>query len=117
MIFQRRGSHSRVQDHLAELAQPRAATFAAGARCGFYDPFDRQIVWQRTSWRPRILRALLFGGRWRRDLGLGFLFGLRLFEILDGKLELLDQQLAAFGGLPELLAPCLGQHQLQSFDF
>ena len=44
-------------------------------------------------------------------------FGLGLFEILDRELELLDQQLAAFGGLPELLAPCLGQHQLQPLDF
>jgi hypothetical protein len=57
------------------------------------------------------------GGLWRGDLGLGFLFGLRLFEILNGKFELLDQQLAAFGGLPELLAPCFGQHQLQPLDF
>ena len=32
--------------------------------------------------------------------------------ILNGEFELLDQQLAAFGGLPELFAPCLGQHQL-----
>jgi hypothetical protein len=32
-------------------------------------------------------------------------------------LKLLDQQLAAFRRLPELLAPCLGQHKLQPFDF
>ena len=63
------------------------------------------------------MRSLLWGGLWRGDLGLGFLFGLRHFEIFDSQLELLDQQLAAFGGLPELLAPCLGQHQLQPLDF
>lgn len=63
------------------------------------------------------MRALMLGGFWCRELGPGFLLGLGLFAILDGKLELLDQQLAAFGGLPELLAPCLGQHQLQPFDF
>jgi hypothetical protein len=97
--------------------QPRAATFAARAGRRFDDPLDRQIVRQRTSGRPGIVRPLLFGGLWRGDLGLGFLFGLRLFEILDRKLELFDQQFAAFGGLPELLAPCLGQHQLQSLDF
>jgi hypothetical protein len=107
----------RLRDHLAELVQPLAAALATCARRGFDDAFDRQIVWQRASRRPRILRAVLLGGPWRGDLGLGFLFGLRLFEILDGKLELFDQQLAAFRGLPELFAPCLGQHQLQSFDF
>jgi hypothetical protein len=63
------------------------------------------------------LRALVLGGLWCGDLSLGFLFGLGLFEILDGELKLLDQQLAAFGGLPELLAPCLGQHQLQPLNF
>ncbi len=63
------------------------------------------------------MRPLLLGGLWCGDLGLGFLFGLGLLEILDRKLELFDQQLAAFGGLPELFAPCLGQHQLQSLDF
>jgi hypothetical protein len=63
------------------------------------------------------LRTLSFGGFRSGDLAPGFLLRLGLFEILNGKLELLDQQLAAFGTLPELLAPCLGQHQLQSFDF
>jgi hypothetical protein len=63
------------------------------------------------------LRALLFGRFWRCDLGLGFLLRLGLFKIFDGEFELLDQELAAFGGLPELFAPCLGQHQLQPLDF
>ena len=61
--------------------------------------------------------ALLPGGFRCCDLGLGFLLGLGLFKILDGKLELLDQQPAALGRLPELLAPRLGQHQLQPLDF
>lgn len=103
--------------HLAKLVQPHTATFAAHARCRFDDPLDRQIVRQRTSWRLGIVRPLLLGGLWRGDLGPGFLLGLRLFEIFDGKLKLFDQQLTAFGGLSELLAPCLGQHQLQSLDF
>jgi len=103
--------------HLAELVQPLAAAFAARARRRFDDALDRQVVWQGTSRRPRILRTFLFGGFWSRDLGLGFLLGLGLFKILDGQLELLDQQPAAFRGLPVLLAPCLGQHQLQPFDF
>src|SRR6202158_729278 len=92
--------------HLAELVQPFTAALAARARRGFDDTFDRQVVWQRMSGRPRIARALVLGGLWCCDLSLGFLFGLGLFEILDGEFELLDQQLAAFGGLPELFAPC-----------
>jgi hypothetical protein len=103
--------------HLAELVQPLAAALATRARRGFDDTFDRQVIRQGTSRRPRILCALLFGGFRCRDLGPGFLFGLGLFKILDGQLELLDQQPAAFRRLPELLAPCLGQHQLQPFDF
>ena len=63
------------------------------------------------------MRALLFGYFWSCDLGLGFLLRLGLFKILDGEFKLLDQQLAAFGGLPELFAPRLGQHQLQPLDF
>ena len=63
------------------------------------------------------MRTFLFGGFWCRDLGFAFLLGLGLLKILDGQLKLLDQQPAAFRGLPELLAPCLGQHQLQPLDF
>src|SRR5258708_27578197 len=64
-----------LRDHLAKLVQPVTAAFTAGARRGFDDTFDRQIVRQGTSRRPRILRALLLGGFWSRDLGLGFLLG------------------------------------------
>ncbi len=106
-----------LRHHLAELVQPLAAALATRARRGFDDPFDRQVIRQGTSRRPRILRTLLFGGFRCSDLGLGFLLGLGLFKILDGQLELLDQQPAPFRRLPELLAPCLGQHQLQPFDF
>ena len=38
-------------------------------------------------------------------------------EIVDGQFELFDQQLAALGGLPEMLAPGFGQKQLQPLDF
>ena len=63
------------------------------------------------------MRTLLLGGFRCRNLGPGFLLGLGLFKILDGQLKLLDKQPAAFRRLPELLASCLGQHQLQPFDF
>lgn len=103
--------------HLAELVQSLAAALAAYARRGFDDALDGQIVRQRTSRRPRILRALLLDGFRRCELGFGFLLRLGLFNILDGKFKLLDQQLAAFRRLPELFSPCLGQHQLQPLDF
>jgi hypothetical protein len=100
-----------LRHHLAELVQPLTAALAARARRGFDNTFDRQAIWQGMS-GPRILRALLFGGFRSCDLGLGFLLRLGFFKILNGKFELLDQQLAAFRRLPELLAPRLGQHQL-----
>ena len=43
-----------LRHHLAELVQPRAAAFAADARRGFDDAFDRQIIRQLASGRPRI---------------------------------------------------------------
>src|SRR5580704_19148209 len=89
------------RDDFAELVQPHTAALATRARRGFDDTFDRQVIWQGASGRPRILRALLFGYFWSCDLGLGFLLRLGLFKILDGEFKLLDQQLAAFGGLPE----------------
>src|SRR6516225_4428977 len=84
-----------LRHHLAELVQPLTAALAARARRGFEDTFDRQVIWQGMSGRPRILRALLFGGFRSCDLGLGFLLRLGFFKILNGEFELLDQ-LAAF---------------------
>jgi len=75
------------------------------------------MVWQRPAGRPGIGGALFLSRCRRRDLGLRFLLGLGLFTVLDGQLKLLDQQPAAFRGLPVLLAPRLGQHQLQPLDF
>ena len=66
---------------------------------------------------PRGARARLsLRGAGRGDLGLGLFLGLRLFEIFDRQFELLDEQLAAFRGLTEQLAPRLGEHQLQPLD-
>jgi hypothetical protein len=61
------------------------------------------------------LCALLLGGFWCRDLGLGFLLG--LVSSRSSMASSSSSNPAAFRRLPELLAPCLGQHQLQSFDF
>ena len=61
---------------------------------------------------------LLFLCRVRGNgLDLGFLDSLALFEVFDGEFQLFNQLLAAFRRLPELLAPQLGQHQLQALDF
>ena len=62
------------------------------------------------------MRTLLLVSFWCRGLGLCFLFDLDFFRILSGKLKLLDQQPAAFRGLPVLFAPRRGQQQLQQFD-
>ena len=87
--------------------------------------FRRSTATTRNSRRPNKTESLLFanfvrtlflGGLRRSNIGLGIVFGLGLFEVLDRKLELLYQQLAAIGGLPELLASRLRQHQLQSLD-
>src|SRR4029078_10664676 len=78
MIFQRRGSHSRVFEETAPrlcrrrptpharavLVHPHTAALAAPARRRFNKTFDRQIVRQRTSRRPRVWRTLLLGGFW-----------------------------------------------------
>jgi hypothetical protein len=103
--------------HLAKLVQPLAATFAAGARRRLDYTLHRKMLWQRPAARPGIVGALFLSGCRRRYLGLRFLLGLGLFKVLNGELKLLDQQPAAFRGLPVLLAPRLGQHQLQPLDF
>jgi hypothetical protein len=103
--------------HLVQLVKPLAAAFAAGTRRRLDNALHRQMVWQRPAGRPGIGGALFLSGCRRRDLGLRFLLGLGLFKVLDGQFKLLDQQPAAFRGLPVLLAPRLGQHQLQPLDF
>lgn len=72
------------------------------ARRRFDDMFDGRLSGGGRR-GGRGFRALLFGCFRGCDLGLGF--GPGLFKILNGELELLDQQLAAFGGLHELFPP------------
>jgi hypothetical protein len=103
--------------HLAKLVKPLAAAFAAGTWRRLDNALHRQMVWQWPASRPGMVGALFPSGCRRRDLGLGLLLGLGLFKILDGQLKLLDQQPAAFRGLPVLLASGFRQHQLQALDF
>src|ERR1035437_9959231 len=100
---------------LAEFAQPHATAFTAGTGRWLDNAFDRQIVRQlaRPAWRAS---ALFLRRRGRRDLGLGLFLGLGLLEIGNGKFELLNELLAAFRGLPELLSSRLGEHQFQPLD-
>ena len=57
------------------------------------------------------------GGFRRCDLGLGLFFRLSLFQILDGQLGLLDEELGALRRLAETLTARLGQLQLQGANF
>jgi hypothetical protein len=109
--FQRLGSHSSdFGNNLAEFAQVHAAAFATGARRRINDALARKTVRQRPARRldprPFAFLILLLGSG---DLGRGLFLGLRLLEIGDGKLQLLDELLAALRGLPELLAPALAR--------
>src|SRR5665213_1888294 len=105
----------RLRDDLTELAQTQSAAFTASARCRLDNPFNGQIVWQLA--RPTRATSAVFPGSFRRrNLSLCRFGCLRLLEIFDRKLELLDQQLAAFRRLTELLTTGFRQHQLQAFD-
>ena len=84
----------RFGDDLAELAQAKAAAFAANAGRWLDNALDRQIVGQFAG-AARRARALLIHRRGRRDLGFGLFLCLCLFEVLDRQFELLDEKLAA----------------------
>src|ERR1700682_4958769 len=102
---------------LAEFAQVRTATFAAGARRRIDDALARKIVRQRAARRlDPCPFALLFLLLRSGDLGLGLFLGLSLLEIGDGEFKLLDELLAALRGLPELLPPGPGEHEFQPLD-
>jgi len=116
-IFQRRGSHSSVFDtSSAELAQSDAAALAAGAWRGLDDALDPADS-RELARSARRAGAPVLGCAGRGDLGLGLFLGLRLFEVFDRQLELLDEQLATLRRLTEHLAARLGEHQLQALDF
>jgi hypothetical protein len=98
MIFQRRGSHSRV----FEITSPSLCSRAL--------PHLPQAQGAGSTIRST---GRLSGSGRRGARGLCARFSL---AASDRKLKLLNQQLAAFGGLPVLLASRLRQHQLQSLD-
>src|SRR5271166_1887042 len=76
---------------------------------------DRQIVGQLAG-TARLSPTLWPGGRRRGQFGSGLFFGLRLLQVLDPELELLDKELAALRRLSETLMPRLGELKLQPLD-
>src|SRR3954447_4006136 len=107
----------RLRDDLSQFAQARAAALAANARCGMNDALARQMVGQRPARRFACIdRASSFGGRPGGNLRLSLDLGLRLLEVRYSKFELLDDLLAALGGLTKLRAPRLGKQELQPLD-
>jgi hypothetical protein len=75
-------------------------------RLGVSDPLTRCYAVVRLvnapTWRAG---TSFFGSLGRGSLELRLRNGLRLLEILNGELELLDELLAALGGLPKLCTP------------
>jgi hypothetical protein len=86
-----RFAFERLRHHLTELAQADAAASAARTRRRFDDPFDRQVVRQWSARLPRRAGLLVADAGRRRHLKPGLFRRLCFFEVLDGKLELLDQ--------------------------
>ena len=81
------------------------------------DPLARQMLRQRPAggllpdMRRHDRAGLRLGGLDRR-----LVLGRGLLELGQLQLELVDEPLAPLAGLPELLAPGLGQQQLQALD-
>ena len=112
-----RNDVERLGDHLAHLGEPVAAAAAAGGGRWDDDPLARQMGRQRPS--RRLLpdmgchdRVSFSSGSFGRRLVLGG----GLLELGQLELELVDEPLAPLAGLAELLAPGLGEEQLQALD-
>ena len=104
-------------DDLADLGEPAAAAAAAGRRRRHDHPLARQMLRQRPPGGlvPDMRRHDRAGLR-LGSLGRRLVLGRGLLELGQLELELVDEPLAPLAGLPELLAPCLGQQQPQALD-
>ena len=101
---------------LAQLADG-AAALGAGAGRGVDDPLARQVLRQGPAGRlAGAARPCRVVDRRCRDLGRGLRFGGGLLELGQLQLELGDDVASALGGLAVLLAPGLGEQQLQALD-
>jgi hypothetical protein len=105
-----RNDLQRLGDRLAELGELAAAAWT-GSRAGDHDALARQMRRKRRAHR------LSAGERaYRRARGRccgGFVLGRARGRFLELQFQLVEQLVAALGGLPVLLAPQLGDQQLQ----
>src|SRR5690606_13161759 len=101
---------------LAQLRQPRAAARRAGAGCGDHDPLSRQVLGEGFAGRALALER--GHARRLRRCGLGgkFILAGACLEFLELQLQLVEQPAAALGAGAVLLAPELGDEQLQVRD-
>ena len=84
----------RLRHVFPELAQPRPAALAAGARRRFDNTLDGKIVGE-LAWTARRPTEFLLRQRRRDNLGLRLLLAFGLLEVFDRQFELLDEKLAA----------------------
>jgi hypothetical protein len=113
----------RARDHLqrlghvlAELRQPRAAAGRAGARRRDHDALARQVLGERLPDGPLALEGSDVVGPGCRFLGDQIVLGGVGLEIFELQLHLVEQAAAAFGAGAILLAPELGDLQLEVGD-
>ena len=101
-------------NHLADLGEPAAPAALARRRRRHDQPLARQMRRQRPACRllPEMGCNDRAGSSFRGRLVLGGGF----LDLGQLELELVDEPLAALAGLPELLAPRLGEQQLQPLD-
>ena len=113
----RPGDHLQRLGHiLAELREARAATCWARARCRDHDACPRQAL---GEWLPDRSFALERGDvRCLRRSGFGgeIVFGRVRLQVFELELELREQPLGAFGAGAVLLAPELGDLELEMGD-
>ncbi len=112
---QRRGTTSRVSVTTSPILAsrlPPQQRQVVGRRN--HDPLARQMLRQRpaSGLLPDMRRHDRAGFR-LGGLGRRLVLGRGLLELGQLELELVDEPLAALAGLPELLAPGLGQQQLR----
>ena len=111
-----RDHFERLGDVLAQLDELAAAA-RAGARRRDDDPLARQMRRQRGAYRLLAFEALDRDRGSLRGGGFGgqFVLGRRRFQLLELELQLIEMA-GALGGLPELVALVLGDHQLEMSD-
>ena len=107
-----RDNLERLGHVLAEPRQPVRSAAGATGRTGNDDPLARQMRRQRLA-RGSRTQERLDGGADRGALAQSLILASARFQLLQTKLELIDQQLPPFGTLPVQCAPHLLVLQLE----